>query len=235
MQPGVATNNVIGRNIYRTLVGGSTFFYLTSLPDNTTTIYTDSTADGGLAGKPQPPTVNTSGVMIWPPCERNFSEYSNLYDSSAALAAGGNMGLMGAVGDGSGPTGTQAPTFTLNLSPTELPKDNSLAMRIFYATKHQLDANGSTIPEIHRDIIVLGACAYAIEAYQIPTNDNFDFQDGSLRDRVDDSMIPKAWLALAQHKMNQFEARLVEIKQQRDFAASARTHFGDIPIRWNRL
>jgi hypothetical protein len=235
VQPGVATNNAIGRNIYRTLVGGSTFFYLTSLPDNTTTTYNDTAADSVLIGKPQPPTVNTSGVMVWPPYERNFSEYSNLYDSTAALAAGGNMGLMGLPGDASGPTGVQAPSFTLNLSPVELPKDNSLAMRIFYATKHQLDANGSTIPEIHRDIITLGACAYAIEAYQVPQNDNFEFQDGSLRDRVDDSMIARAWRDTAKVKMDQFEARLIEIKQQRDFAASSRAHWGDIPVHWNRL
>ena len=235
MQPGVATNNVIGRNIYRTLAGGSTFFYLASLPDNTTTIYNDSTADSALVGKPQSPAINTSGVMVWPPYERSFSEYSNMYDSNTALAAGGNMGLMGLPGDDNGPTGTQSPAFTLNLSPIELPKDNSLVMRVFYATKHQLDANGSTIPEIHRDVIVLGAVAYALEAYQIPTNDNFAFENGSLRDRVDDSMIPGSWLNVAQYKMGQFIDRLVEIKQQRDFAASARVHFGDIPLRWNRL
>ena len=80
MQPGVATNNVIGRNIYRTLAGGSTFFYLASLPDDTTTTYNDSNADSALVGKSQPPTINTSGVMVWPPYERSFSEYSNIYD-----------------------------------------------------------------------------------------------------------------------------------------------------------
>ena len=145
------------------------------------------------------------------------------------------MGLMGLPGDGSGPTGTQSPAFTLNISPIELPKDNSLVMRVFYATKHQLDSNGSTIPEIHRDIITLGACAYAIEAYQVPQNDNFSFEDGALRDRVDDSMIPKNWLELGQNKMQQFEARLIEIKQQRDYASSSRAHWGDIPLRYWRL
>jgi hypothetical protein len=80
--PGVATNTVIGRNLYRTLVGGSTLYFLATIPDNTTTTYTDNAADSGLTGKPQPPTVNTSGVMYWPPRERAFSEYSNLYDST---------------------------------------------------------------------------------------------------------------------------------------------------------
>jgi hypothetical protein len=200
-----------------------------------TTTYNDSAADSALTGKPQPPTINTSGVMVWPPYERAFSEYSNMYDSNTALAAGGNMGLMGAIGDSSGPTGTQSPSFTLNLSPVELPKDNSLIMRVFYATKQQLDNNGSTIPEVHRDIIVLGACAYAIEAYLTPTLDDFDFQDGGLRDRVDDTKVPEHWMAWAKVKMDQFDARLMEIKQQRDFASSARAHWGEIPIRYTRL
>jgi hypothetical protein len=235
LMPGVATNSVIGRNIYRTQGGGSTFYLLTTLQDNTTTTYVDSTADSSLSGMPQPPVLNTSGVMVWPPYERAFSEYSNMYDSNTALAAGGNMGLMGAIGDSKGPTGTQAPSFTLNIGPTELPKDNTLLMRIFYATRQQLDANGSTIPDVHRDIIVLGAVAYCLEAYQIPTNDNFEFQDGGLRDHVDDTHIPTSWLTTAQYKMQQFEARLLEIKQQRDFASSARSHWGDIPLRWTRL
>ena len=125
--------------------------------------------------------------------------------------------------------------FTLKLSSAELPQDNTLVMRIYYATKHQLDSNGSTIPEIHRDIIVLGAVAYCMEAYQVPTNDNFHFQDGALRDQLDDTAIPKSWLAAAANKMNQFETRLQEIKNQRDFASSARVHWGDIPARWPRL
>ena len=230
--PGIATNNVIGRNIYRTQVGGSTFFLLGTIQDNTTTTYTDVTPDASLYTAATPPTVNTSGVPLWPPRERDFSEYSNLYDSNTALAAGGNMGLMGAVGsDSQGPTGTSSPSFTLNLGPNELPKDATLAMRVFYATKHQLDTNGSTIPEIHRDIITLGACAYAIEAYQVPSNDSFSFQDGGLRDHVDDSMTAGAWRDTATAKMQEFEGRLKEIKEQRDFASSARAHWGEIG-RW---
>ncbi len=233
--PGIATNQVIGRNIYRSLLNGSILYYLATIPDNTTTSYTDSAADNTLTGMPQPPKVNTSGVMFWPPIERSFNEFSNLFDSTAALAAGGNMGINGAIGPSAGPTGTIEPAFTLQLSTAELPKDSTLIMRVFYATKHQLDANGSTIPEIHRDIIALGATAYCMEAYSIPTNDNFDFQDGGLRDRVDDTKIPLAWAAATAAKMQQFETRLLEIKQQRDFASSARVRWGDIPYRWNRL
>lgn len=231
--PGIATNTPIGRNIYRTQVGGSTFYLLTAIQDNTTTSYTDTTADASLYTNATPPVVNTSGVMLWPPRERDFAEYSNMFDSNIALAAGGNMGLMGAVGDtGQSPTGNSSPSFTLRLNPMELPKDNTLAMRVFYATKHQLDSNGSTFPEVHRDVITLGACAYAIDAYMVPTNNNFDFQDGGLRDRVDDTKIPENFLALAKYKMQQFTDRLEEIKQQRDYASSSIAHWGEVQ-RWN--
>jgi hypothetical protein len=226
---------VIGRNLYRSLVGGTSLYLLATLADNTTTSYNDSSADSVLAGKPQPPTVNTSGVMLWPPYERAFSEYSNLFDSTAALAAGGNLGLQGGVGVGAGLTGTAAPSFTLHLSNAELPRDMTGVMRVFYATRQQLDANGSTIPEAHRDIVVLGACAYAMEAYQVPTNDNFDLQDGTLHDRIDDTKIPSSWRATAQDKQKQFQARLEEIKQQRDFSASARCRWGDVARDWPRL
>jgi len=233
--PGAATNTVIGRSLYCSQVGGTSLTYLTTIMDNTTTTYADSTPDTSIASNPAPPAVNTSGVMTWPPRDVDFSEYSNLYDSNASLAAGGNLGIMGAVGSAAGFTGTVEPTFTLKLTSAQLPQDNTMVLRVFYATKHQLDNNGSTIPEIHRDIIVLGAVAYAMEAYQIPTNDNFDFQDGALRDRIDDTKIPASWIAAAQRKMVQFEARLSEIKQQRDFATSARANWGQIPARNNWL
>jgi hypothetical protein len=232
---GASTNTTIGRNIYRSQVGGNTLTLLATIPDNTTTTYSDTAADTSIANGPKPPLVNTSGVMLWPPFERDFAEYSNLFDSTAALAAGGNLGAGGAIGVGVSPTGTMTPSFTLKLSSAELPQDSTQVMRVFYATKHQLDAGGSTIPEAHRDIIALGACVYAMEAYQTPTNDNFDFQDGALRDRVDDTKIPPAWLAAIMNRREQFEARLEEIKNQRDFASSARVHWGDIAARWPRL
>jgi hypothetical protein len=233
--PAIAVNTVIGRNIYRTQNGGSTFYLLACIQDNVTTSFTDNVLDSALASQPQPPAVNTSGVMYWPPFERNFSEFSNLFDSTYVLAAGGNMAAQGAVGSSPSPIGAVQQAFTLKIGTAELPQDNTLVMRVFYATKHQLDSNGSTIPEIHRDIITLGACAYAMEAYEVPTNDNFDFQDGALRDKVDDTKIPLAWMQAAANKMQQFEKRLEEIKRQRDFAVSSRVHWGDISARYARL
>jgi hypothetical protein len=74
-----------------------------------------------------------------------------------------------------------------------------------------------------------------MEAYQVPTNDNFEFQDGGLRDHVDDTAIPTSWAIASKNKMDQFLARLEEIKRQRDFASSARVHWGDIAWRYERL
>lgn len=233
--PGAAINSVIGRNLYRSQVGGTQLFLLATLADNTTFSYSDAVPDGQLAGRPLAPTVNTSGVMFWPPFEREFAEYSNLFDSSMALAAGGNLGVLGSVGDAQSPESSVTQSFTLKLSNAELPRDNSLVMRVFYATKHQLDGSGSTIPEVHRDIIISGAAAYAMLAYQVPTNDNFDFQDGALRDRVDDTKIPLAWLTTARDRLQRFENRLQEIKMQRDFASAARVNWGDVAWRYRRL
>ncbi|GCE21620.1 hypothetical protein KDK_54200 [Dictyobacter kobayashii] len=233
-QPGVS-NPVIGRALYRSLVGSSTLYLLTTLSDTVSSSFSDTLPDSGLLNQPQAPQVNSSGIMRWPPVERAFSEFSNLFDSAVALAVGGNLGSQGTAGRGSSVVGSQQPTFTLQLPAGELPQDNSLLMRIFYATKHQLDSSGSTIPEVHRDLIVLGASAYAMEAYQVPTNDNFDVQDGALHDRLDDTRIPTAWAATAGQRMAQFMARLQEIKQQRDYASAARLHWGDIPRYWGRL
>lgn len=233
--PGIAVNSVIGRNLYRSQVNGAQLFLLATLADNTSASYSDNATDSQLANRPEPPTINTSGVMLWPPLEREFAEYSNLFDSTSALAAGGNLGILGSAGEAQSPDSAFTRSFTLKLSTVELPRDNSLVMRVFYATKHQLDSNGSTIPEVHRDIIIAGAVAYAMLAYQVPTNDNFDFQDGTLHDRIDDTKIPLAWQSAALARLQQFEARLIEIKNQRDFASASRVHWGDIAYRWARL
>lgn len=41
-------NQIVGRYIYRTKVGGSTYYLLTTIANQSTTTYTDSTADGSL-------------------------------------------------------------------------------------------------------------------------------------------------------------------------------------------
>ncbi len=58
---------VTSRKIYRTTAGGSTYYLLTTLSDNSTTTYTDNTADSGLGA--QAPSTNTTenpklGILI---------------------------------------------------------------------------------------------------------------------------------------------------------------------------
>lgn len=49
---------VTSRRIYRTAAGGDTYYLLATIADNTTTTYTDNTADGSLGASA--PTVNTT-------------------------------------------------------------------------------------------------------------------------------------------------------------------------------
>ena len=194
---------VLARRLYRTSAGGSALLLLATLADNTTTSYHDSAADAALGAAA--PTVNTVGLLVYPPIRRAFTE---------------------AIGQG---------TFTLKLTDVELPPDSSLVLRVSLGTKHQLNSSGSTIPEVHRDVIVLGACAYALLAYQVPTNDNFAFQDGEVHDRLDDSMISKNWRQVGVDMLGRFVAGLEEVKRQRDFANAAVVQWGDVPTRWQRL
>lgn len=56
-----------GRNIYRTTNGGSTYKLVTAIADNTTTLYTDSTADGSLgvaAPSANTATTNLNSISI---------------------------------------------------------------------------------------------------------------------------------------------------------------------------
>lgn len=93
-------------------------------------------------------------------------------------------------------------------------------------------ANGTTIPEQHHDIVLLGAAAHACLAIQIPTNDLFDYQDGELRDRVSEIKTPEHWLAAGKNLMAMFEARIKEIKEQRDAGFAELTQWGSVPSRW---
>lgn len=57
---------VTSRKIYRTTAGGSTYLLLTTLADNTTTTYTDNTADASLgAGAPSSNTTLDPQITRW--------------------------------------------------------------------------------------------------------------------------------------------------------------------------
>jgi uncharacterized phiE125 gp8 family phage protein len=59
----IGGNLVTSRKLYRTIAGGSTYYLLDTLADNTTVIYTDNIADGSL-GAEAPLTNSTLDPMI---------------------------------------------------------------------------------------------------------------------------------------------------------------------------
>lgn len=79
--PVFANANVIGRNIYRTIGGGSTFLLLAHIADNTTTSYLDVTADGSLGVAI--PTLNSAESI------QNFVGIVGLPDQSTFSVTNG--------------------------------------------------------------------------------------------------------------------------------------------------
>lgn len=79
--------SVTGRKLYRTTVGGSTLKLLATIADNTTTTYTDSTADASLGATA--PSTDTSGLAQ--PTGQVLAGSTSLLvaDASWARSAGG--------------------------------------------------------------------------------------------------------------------------------------------------
>src|SRR5207245_660179 len=116
----------------------------------------------------------------------------------------------------------------LKLNQSRLPVDTAGTLTVTFAGKHQLTTAGTSVAEQHHDLVILGAAAYAMLAYQAPTNDLFDYQDGELRDHVDERRVPAAWLAAAQRALAQFQDRLEQVKRQRNAGAAAINQWGDV-------
>jgi hypothetical protein len=93
--PVSAARGVLARNIYRTHAGGSSYWLLATLSDNTTTTYTDTVADGSLSAVINPPTHPTMGAHQW---------LSNAGGFQAAIYGDGAVSFDGAsiTSDGSG-------------------------------------------------------------------------------------------------------------------------------------
>lgn len=177
----------------------------------------------------------------------------NIYRTTAG---GSNLFLIRSVGDNSSTAfvdilddatlATHAPAPTVNttgsipqvelqISDSRLPVDGSQHIGLRYATKHQLDGDGTSIPERHWDVLCLGAEMFAIMAYLVPTADNFRFQDGQFRDQIDDSKTSAAWLAIGVNLEQRLETRLAEIKNEDNANVAAIGSWGDKPERWDRL
>ena len=129
----------------------------------------------------------------------------------------------------------QGGLFVLNVDPSRAPALGSTVMNVIYAAIHQLDVAGSTVLDQDSDVIALGAYAYACLQYGTPAADNFKFQDGELRDMLDDSMVPAAWQKLGGDALARYRQQLEAIRQRRDYQAAAIVQWGDVPRRWDRL
>lgn len=118
----------------------------------------------------------------------------------------------------------------LVLPPAGLP-DGSRPMAVETATDHQLDAGGTTLPERLWDALALGAQYHAVDAYLTNVLDNFQFADGMLRDRVDDTKSMESWTAYAALLGERFVARLESIKREYNARRSGIVQWGEVP-RW---
>lgn len=202
--------------------------------------------------------ANSQVVISSIPTAQNYATARNIYRTTAGGGAPpGSLYLAGSIPDNlttsftdnmsdltlvNQPTPPQSnttqgvPIFEMDLRPEFLPSDNTHIIEVTYCTKHQLDPNGTSIPEKHWDAIEIGAEAYAIYAYLTTQNDNFDWVDGQFRDRVDDTKAPIAWKAQADTLMKAFEDRLREIKAAAEATImQSIAKWGDKPYRWDRL
>jgi len=129
----------------------------------------------------------------------------------------------------------QGGLFVLNVDHNVAPNVNSTVMNVLYAAIHQLDASGSTVLDQDSDVIALGAYGYACLQYGTPAADNFRFQDGEMRDSLDDTMVPAMWFKLGEQALAQYRQQLDGIRRRRDYQSAAILHWGDVPRRWDRL
>lgn len=128
----------------------------------------------------------------------------------------------------------QQGVFVLVDDPKKIPYDPSQVLNTIYAAAHQLDPSGTSLPDKDWDTVALGAAGFACLWWGLPLSDNFVYQDGEVRDRVDDSMVPRAWRDAGQARLLVFRERLENIRLNRRWtttAAQRRTRF----TRWDPL
>jgi len=88
----IGASPTTSRKVYRTVVGGAQLKLLTTIADNTTTTYTDSTADGSLGANV--PTSDTSGI-VQAAGQVNAGSTSLLLSSAGPFASGGGWVQLG--------------------------------------------------------------------------------------------------------------------------------------------
>jgi hypothetical protein len=89
----VGTAPTTSRKVYRTVVGGAQLKLLTTIADNTTTTYTDSTGDGGLGANV--PVTDTSGLTTGTPGSVLAGSTSLLTSGTGWASASGGWAIVG--------------------------------------------------------------------------------------------------------------------------------------------
>jgi hypothetical protein len=126
--------------------------------------------------------------------------------------------------------------FRLEIPPEQYPPDAvTYFLSVRYALKHELDSNGTTIPERHWDTLYAGAKVAAIDIYLANINDNFVYADGQLRDRVDDTKSVEAWRSYRDLLEQAFVARLKQIRDEQIQSSRFTPAWGDKPLRWEKV
>jgi len=106
-------------------------------------------------------------------------------------------------------------------------------LELLYATGHTLDVSGTSVPERHWPVIYQGAAAYAVHAYVQAVADNFEWVDGHLRDRVDDTKSAILWQKNSYELMQRYDQAIKLVKEESNAFISSRMQWGDTPLRWN--
>ena len=121
----------------------------------------------------------------------------------------------------------------LAIDPSAYPQAQTDTLELLYATRHTLDISGTSVPERHWPVLYQGAHAYAVQAYIQAVADNFEWVDGHLRDRVDDTKSAILWQKNSYELMQAYHAALKLVKEESNAFISSRLQWGDTPLRWS--
>jgi hypothetical protein len=212
----------------------------------------------GIAGEtlPSPPSNSVNGIgfgvaLALPLGPAPYTRARNLYRTPANGADGTQL-LVATIADNTSTTYVDQATdgalgapmpqadstagaaiVELRITDMQLPDPtNPGTLQAMYGCKHVWATNGTSLPEQHHDIVLLGAAAYACLAYTVPTNDLFEYQDGELRDKVSETKTPEHWQAMGKLLLATFESRLEEVKRQRDAQYADVAQWGSVSARW---
>lgn len=85
--PTSSDSKVVGRKIYRTLAGGSVYYFVANVTNNTATTYTDTTPDASISSNVRAPAYNITGgsFYVGSTLVGNIFTSSTFFGSSAGL------------------------------------------------------------------------------------------------------------------------------------------------------